>query len=419
MEILNHKVKSKNNEINIELNNELDNESDDESDLETEENNNSSTKIITQITNKSIRSIYYEYLQDDSLLLSPEYQRELSWSIEKMNAFIDTILKGWIVPNYVIYQLSEKELKQNINHRYECIDGQHRLLTLKWYIEGIPYLGTNKLLYWKKNKERIYYNLNPTTLNEIKIRSRCKYKCRNLTKEEKQQFDNFQMCIHMVSSLNGLAIGLKCDIFNRLQNGEKVTTYDKLKNLHTNIITDTIRSNKMLKYLNDINFISKINVNHKKTKLKHAESFNIYFLIRSFLIIDKKNLNTNYLDMNIKKYLEYNNGNGSPCVQLTRKIDELYNDVKIIIEYIANNLKINVQIIPELAYIFVCIYANFGSAILDKVIDWLYNEKNKKQFELLNNINTYKKGVDKVTSSIEITKYYNLLLKYSVNTEVL
>ena len=88
-----------------------------------------------------------------------------------------------------------------------------------------------------------------------------------------------------------------------------MSSYDKLKNLHTNPITSIIRSHKLLTWLNEINFINRVALT-RKTTIKHAESFNIYFLIRTFLIIDKKTLETNYLDINIKKYLEANNGIG-------------------------------------------------------------------------------------------------------------
>jgi len=115
---------------------ELDDEenSSDESDNEVYDK-----EIKTQITNKGVRSIYSEYLEKEKLLLRPEYQRELSWNIEKMNAFVDTIYRGWIVPNYVIYKLSENEKKdnksQNLKHMYECIDGQHRLIQLNFFFK--------------------------------------------------------------------------------------------------------------------------------------------------------------------------------------------------------------------------------------------------------------------------------------------
>ena len=93
---------NKSQESDEEIN--LDADSDIDSDIESETN---ISNIETQISTKSIFAIYCEYLQKSKLLLRPEYQRKLCWSLQKMNDFIDTILKGWIVPNYVIYILSK------------------------------------------------------------------------------------------------------------------------------------------------------------------------------------------------------------------------------------------------------------------------------------------------------------------------
>ena len=103
---------------------------------------------------------------------------------------------------------------------------------------------------------------------------------RNLTEEEKDKFDNFQMSIHTIEPVkNGLDMKTKCEIFNRLQNGEKVESYVKLRNLNNNPITNYIRSSRSLAILNNFGLMKKIELN-KKTKLKHDESFTMYFLIK-------------------------------------------------------------------------------------------------------------------------------------------
>ena len=95
-----------------------------DSDTEYEEETDSEdeNKMRIQITTKSIRSIHSEFLQNDELLLKPEYQRDMCWSHIKMNTFIETINKGLIVPNYVIYQLSSCELKKMIIYMNALMD---------------------------------------------------------------------------------------------------------------------------------------------------------------------------------------------------------------------------------------------------------------------------------------------------------
>ena len=130
---------------------------------------------------------------------------------------------------------------------------------------------------------------------------------------------------------------------------------------------------------------------------------NIYFLIRTFLIIDSNDLEINYLDLNIKQYLEQNNNQGSPMVQIKGDIEELIPQVIEVIEYITNN--IDNDILPELAYIFICIYANDGIDKLNDIIE--YFNDNDVQFKKYNEIKTYKRTADKVTSSGKIIKIYN------------
>ncbi len=51
-----------------------------------------------------------------------------------------------------------------------------------------------------------------------------------------------------------------------------------------------------------MNFFNILKKDNKKWE-KNTDRFDIYFVIRTILIIDKKNLDINYLDLNIKKYM--------------------------------------------------------------------------------------------------------------------
>lgn len=385
------------------------------SEVETDDNTDDdiddfidNNKTIVSIKIQDINATYISYLQNKSLLLRPEYQRDMCWSIKKMNTFIDTIMRGLIVPNFVIYELSEIEANNN-EHQYECIDGQHRLITIQHYIESKPIDG--KYIYWNNKGERVYYNMNSQDLQKLKRRHS---KSRNLTKTEKNAFDRFEMSFHFIKNLNPkakLPLEVKCDIFNRLQNGERVSSWIKLRNMN-NPITLTICKNKLLNKMSEIDFIS--NILFLKNTPKEDESFNIYFLIRTFLIIDKKNLEVNYLDMNIKKYLEQNDFKGSPMVQISGDINELVPKVIQICEFISKNNK-DKCILPELAYIYVCIYANHGLDKLSKIIKFFTN--NTDSFDKYNSIKTYKKNVEKVTGSEKITKVYAEICNIKTNVK--
>ncbi len=365
-------------------------------------------KIRVSINTSTIISTYISYLQNNKLELSPEYQRDICWSIKKMNSLIDTIMKGLIVPNFVIYKLSSPE-KKNSKHFYECIDGQHRLFTLKKFIDSEKVY--DKYIYWKNNNERVFYNMSESQLQKIKRRYR-KLIIRNFTEEEKDQFDGFQLSIHSIETENpsiSMSYHVKCDIFNRLQNGERVSSWIKLRNMD-NIIINTIRSNNLLKKLNDIKFINKIKSN--KNLLKEPEAFNIYFLIRAFLIIDKKNLEINYLDINIKNYLEQNNFKGAPSVQINRDINEIVLNVIEVIEFISKKYE-DKCILTELAYIYLCIYSNFGLDKLSKLIK--YFDNNISVFNKYNDIFTYKNNARNATSSKKMIEIYTEICNIKTN----
>ena len=352
-------------------------------------------KINIQITTKSIKSIYYEYLQNNNLIFLHDLgKRKNLHKTIIMNRFLKTINEGLIISNCVIYKLSSFELnnKNSLyceNSLYECIDGQTRLLTLKYYISSeLEY----KNIYWKNKNERIFYNMNKNELKKLNNNSNIIY--RNLTQEEKIKFDNFQMCFHIIETNEPLDPKIKCAIFNRMHNSERhripCGSYfrDNISRKN-NIILTTIYSNKLLDKMNELKFFDKI-------KNLDQELFQQNFLIRIFLICGHRSLNYINYNEDIIQNLEENNGIGTSNVQLDKK------DIKIIlpkvieiIEFIATNKLIN-NILPELAYIYILIYIRYGITEVINLIE--YFTINKLEFNHYNLIKRYQEKV--INSSI-------------------
>ncbi len=341
-------------------------------------------KLDSKIEVISIRSFYDQYLKCDKLLLKPEYQRDFCWSQVKQNTFIGTIMNKWIIPNIVIYKLSKKEAKQT-NYLYECIDGQHRLVTIKNYIENV-----NKKLYYKDiNNIKYYYN--SSTLQKG-------YK--NLNKENLDIFDTYQLCLNIIQTENKdkpLELKTKCKIFNLLQNGEPVSLYEKIKN-YDNPIINFIRENKIINYMNNLNFNDNIII---KKESKNFQSFNLFFIIRSFLILDKKNLNVNYLDLNIKRAIEANNFKGTKYTEINSNINDIFLKFKEIITILPY---IKMRIIPELAYIIICIYANYNLKKVNKFINDI------DLIATYNNKLLYREDNNSITTFEKISKIYNEII---------
>ncbi len=67
-------------------------------------------------------------IQDDKIDLSPSYQRNFIWSKKDQSSLVDTILKGYPLPNLFIYSPREG--------KYEMVDGQQRTRTIYRFFMG-------------------------------------------------------------------------------------------------------------------------------------------------------------------------------------------------------------------------------------------------------------------------------------------
>lgn len=100
------------------------------------------------ISNLFIQSLtvgkIYQFYREKRLIVNRKYQRKLCWTIEEKRNFIDTILKGYPVP---LFLLAEKE-----NDQYEIVDGMQRLEAICSFIEQ------------RYNLKDGYFNLQSTPL---------------------------------------------------------------------------------------------------------------------------------------------------------------------------------------------------------------------------------------------------------------
>lgn len=60
--------------------------------------------------------------------LHPPYQRNFIWSSKDQKLLIDSILKGYPLPNFFIYKIGENQ--------YEMVDGQQRATTICKYVKN-------------------------------------------------------------------------------------------------------------------------------------------------------------------------------------------------------------------------------------------------------------------------------------------
>jgi hypothetical protein len=237
-----------------------------------------------------IKYIYETYLKNElELDLSPSYQREFTWSNEKQDLFIDSVVNNYIIPPIILIKLNGKK-----GRRYECMDGQHRLTVLKHYIEGKPINKDSQhyIRYVKKENDKninIYYKETD--------RDTSKENNRIMNINELSAFNDKKLIVIKISNfdknMDETFDKIKNEMFLRLQKGERVNCTDMIRN-HDNPLINTLRNYNLLKYktyetnetykrLPDILYC-----NTKKIPLKLK--YYIYFLIRSMIIIKEDKL---------------------------------------------------------------------------------------------------------------------------------
>jgi hypothetical protein len=82
-----------------------------------------------QIRGENIQRIY-EFYRKELLVVNRRYQRKLIWTVEEKIQFIDSILKGYPVPLFLLADIKYKDVS-----RYEIIDGMQRLNAIVSFIE--------------------------------------------------------------------------------------------------------------------------------------------------------------------------------------------------------------------------------------------------------------------------------------------
>lgn len=92
-----------------------------------------SLQIKPSVTNPTIADIY-QLINQERLVLRPDFQRKFVWTHEHQEAFIDTVLRGLPFPE--IYVCEGDIDVQKLRTIRLVIDGQQRLTTIRNYIEA-------------------------------------------------------------------------------------------------------------------------------------------------------------------------------------------------------------------------------------------------------------------------------------------
>jgi hypothetical protein len=182
----------------------------------------------------------------ETLNFNPEYQRPISWTPDKMNGFIDSIMHRRYIPAVLMYRLHESD---KLIGKYasdpahdvfenEVMDGQHRLYSLNAFksakLQRLPYSTKEFIVFWDfesvdehgtRVHERVFYERTDDVENWCKER---KYEPKYLTADEKKVFNN--TTITVTSIVSKMTMNERRAEFLSLQNGAPVRGSDLLKN---------------------------------------------------------------------------------------------------------------------------------------------------------------------------------------------
>ena len=205
----------------------------------------------------------------------PVYQRHIRWPAAAMNDFIDTIMKNGVVPELIMYELAVDERNdKNIGKSFELVDGQHRLFTLKAFmdasIQRVPHIKKEFIVHWKYETAHVFYKKTDDVVNwclENEIEP-----C-YLTDEEKEHFDHFNIDLKLMKSK--MSLDQRREIFMSLQKGIPVRNSDFLKNK-----TDC----KLVAFMNENNYEQMMTDTFFEHCHKKAANYWVQWICRCFLL---------------------------------------------------------------------------------------------------------------------------------------
>lgn len=100
-----------------------------------------------------------EWIKKDKINLHPPYQRNFIWSSKDQKLLIDSIMKGYPLPNFFIYKKEDGT--------YDMVDGQQRATTISKYVKG-EFADSEKHLFKDVDQNKfLSYILNVTEVYDI------------------------------------------------------------------------------------------------------------------------------------------------------------------------------------------------------------------------------------------------------------
>lgn len=325
--------------------------------------------LLGQTAPETFKKELGDLLQDsyfNKINSRPVYQRHIRWTPIAMNDFIGTVMNNGLVPGLIMYKLTpDEKTGKNEGKSFEMVDGQHRLYSLKAFMESniqmLPHIKKPFIVHWNYEFEnengdmeysQIFYKETPD------VRDWCrenKITPQYLTAEEVEYFDHFRVNITLVDSK--LNINQRREIFMSLQKGVPVRNSDFLKNK-----TDC----KLIAFISENCYEEMMTNTFFEKCHKKASNFWVHWIARCFLIFrrfhgkchfDKLNslpVSESFLleDKHIKKLIEANSPEFNPKdIEIIHEFDDVFRGFIEFIQRFDEATKLNPTQIFALFYV--------------------------------------------------------------------
>lgn len=243
-------------------------------------------KLITQAYDKSVSDLY-SMMQDEDIILNPDYQREYVWDNKKASLLIESILLN--VPIPVVYMSEEDD------GRWSVIDGLQRLNTLRRFFDNEFKLSGLEVL--TELQRTAYKDLNPKAKRVIK-----------------------NGIIRIILVFKESNPEIKYDIFMRLNTGSLKLSEQELRNcLYRGVLNDAIKELRENK-----KFLKVLGLSKPHARMNDAELILRYLAISEN--IDRSTWNLKDYPGKMKTFLnEFLNSYKTITVDYAKQLEDKFN----------------------------------------------------------------------------------------------
>lgn len=253
--------------------------------------------------------------------LTPWYQRDIVWTKEMMDYLLTTIMLNGIVPSILLYKLQEGDKKKSPSHRWECVDGQHRLFTLFHYFHGrtVSLPGKNEwMITWNYEAEdkkitHVFFAETEDTKRWIAAHPSARFDY--MSEDEHDFFSDFMLEIKEIK--DSLTDDQRSSMFNALQRGRAVRGSDNYKSL------TGIRLIRFIAY--EMRWENPFKEALRNHCYMNPKNYWLHWIIRAFLMLNPTGEKDVYdafkvRDSHLSECIKKNN----PCLSSTKEQEEVF-----------------------------------------------------------------------------------------------